>query len=265
MNLRLQEILEERKNKLPVVSPAIQDIHNRTVRTITNKIAGEKEFVNKVGKYYPKGSLYHVHYTNDKRTYYMTGGEHNERTKLLFRTNIFDNDFDYYNILNKQENLNIESKITPPTEQDYKIGKMTRYFAKKSNGSNSPVVEVSEEDFDSSPLYTYVSLEWYIKGDKNIVFRINKDNVSLAAQTIPNISKILPDYQYYRSDKVLSAKEEVLERLGKSSEQNEVQETTTTTQTTTQTTTTSNTQDSTPYYTGAPPGVTSGGAGGGSY
>ena len=256
MNLRLQEILQQRKNKLSVVSPAVQDIHNRTVRAIKNKIAGEKEFVNKVGKYYPKGSLYHVHYTNDKRAHYMTGGEHNERTKLLFRTNIFDNDFDYYNILNKQENLNIESKVTLPTEQDYKVGKMTRYFAKKSNGSNSPVVEVSEEDFDSSPLYTYVSLEWYIKGDKNIVFRINKDNVSLAAQTIPNISKILPDYQYYRSDKVLSAREEVLERLGKSSEQNEVQETTTTTQTKT------NTQQSVPSK--APADVYTGGAGAGS-
>ena len=262
MNLRLQQILEERKNKLSIISPAIKDIHDRTVRAVKNKVAGEKEFVNKVGKYYPKGSLYHVHYTNDKRTYYMTGGEHTEKTKLLFRTNIFDNDFDCYNILNKQENLSIESKVTLPTEQDYKIGKITRYFAKKSNGSKSPIIEVSEEDFDSSPLYTYVSLEWYIKGDKKIVFRINKDNVSLAAQTIPNISKILPDYQYYRSDKVLSAREEVLERLGKTSEQGEAQqETTTTTQTTTAPKT--NTQQSAP--TGPPPGVVTGGAGGGSY
>ena len=90
MNLRLQQILEERKNKLSIISPAIKDIHDRTVRAVKNKVAGEKEFVNKVGKYYPKGSLYHVHYTNDKRTYYMTGGEHTEKTKLLFRTNIFD-------------------------------------------------------------------------------------------------------------------------------------------------------------------------------
>ena len=101
-----------------------------------------------------------------------------------------------------------------------------------------------------------------IKGDKKIVFRINKDNVSLAAQTIPNISKILPDYQYYRSDKVLSAREEVLERLGKTSEQGEAQqETTTTTQTTTAPKT--NTQQSAP--TGPPSGVVTGGAGGGSY
>ena len=94
------------------------------------------------------------------------------------------------------------------------------------------------------------------------MFRINKDNVSLAAQTIPNISKILPDYQYYRSDKVLSAREEVLERLGKTSEQGEAQqETTTTTQTTTAPKT--NTQQSAP--TGPPSGVVTGGAGGGSY
>ena len=51
MNLRLQQILEERKNKLSIISPAIKDIHDRTVRAVKNKVAGEKEFVNKVGKY----------------------------------------------------------------------------------------------------------------------------------------------------------------------------------------------------------------------
>ena len=48
MNLRLQQILEERKNKLSIISPAIKDIHDRTVRAVKNKVAGEKEFVNKV-------------------------------------------------------------------------------------------------------------------------------------------------------------------------------------------------------------------------
>ena len=107
MGIQLEEFLEKRKNKPSFISPAITDIHERTVRVIKNKVAGEKEFISKRGKYYPKGSLYHIHFTNDKQTYYMTGGEHHEKTKLIFRTNVFDNDFDYYNILNKQENLEI--------------------------------------------------------------------------------------------------------------------------------------------------------------
>ena len=63
----------------------------------------------------------------------MTGGEHNERTQLIFRKSIFDSDFDYYNTLNKQEVVQLKSTSKPPTEDDYRNGTMTRYFAKKAN------------------------------------------------------------------------------------------------------------------------------------
>ena len=64
---------------------------------------------------------------------------------------MFDNDFDYYNTLNKQSTLRLESTSKPPTEDDYSVRRMTRYFAKKANDTNSPVFEVSEDDFESSP------------------------------------------------------------------------------------------------------------------
>ena len=84
----------------------------------------------------------------------------------------------------------------------------------------------------------------------------------IASKVIPNLGKLLPTLQYYRSDTNANPRESILARLGITSKQGESEQETTTT---TQTTTTSNTQDSTPYYTGAPPGVTSGGAGGSSY
>ena len=84
----------------------------------------------------------------------------------------------------------------------------------------------------------------------------------MASIEIPNIGKLLPILQYYRSDSVVSAKQSIIDRLGITSEQGEAQqETTTTTQTTTAPKT--NTQQSAP--TGPPPGVVTGGAGGGSY
>ena len=173
----------------------------------------------------------------------MTGGEHSERTTLIFRTDVFSSDTDYYNILNRQDNLKIESKVTIPTDDDYLNGMVKRYFAKKQTKVVHPF-EVSADDFESSPLYDYVSINWNIKGDREEVLKKNRFNVGVASKKIPNVGKLLPDYQYYRSDDVLTTKEEIQKRLGISSEQSEPQQDTTTP---TQTTTTpkTNTQQST--------------------
>ena len=40
MNQQLQKILEDRKKKLSVITPALSDIHDRTVRAEKNLIAG---------------------------------------------------------------------------------------------------------------------------------------------------------------------------------------------------------------------------------
>jgi len=257
MNPKLEKLLEDRKKKLNVVSPAISSIHEKTVRVEKNQVAGEKEFYTKRGKYIPKGDLYHIHYTKDLEVYYMSGGEHNEQTKLIFKSDLQSDDFSYYNQLNKQETLKLESKVTLPTEEDYSFGRMTRYFAKKTNESSSPF-EVSADDFEKSPLYDYVSLFWYIRGNKRRLFKYNRREILIASRTIPNIGKLLPDYQYYRSTKKLTTKEEIQNRLGISSEQSQGEEPTQTT-----TTPKTNTQQSSP--SGPPPGVMTGGAGGGSY
>ena len=256
MNPQLEKLLEDRKKKLNVVSPAISNIHEKTVRVEKNQVAGEKEFYTKRGKYIPKGDLYHIHYTKDLEVYYMSGGEHNEQTKLIFKSDLQSDDFSYYNQLNKQETLKLESKVTLPTEEDYSFGRMTRYFAKKTNESSSPF-EVSADDFETSPLYDYVSLLWYIRGNKRRVFKYNRREILIASRTISNIGKLLPDYQYYRSTKKLTTKEEIQNRLGISSEQSQGEEPTQTT-----TTPKTNTQQSSP--SGPPPGVMTGGAGGAS-
>ena len=235
MNIQLEEFLEKRKNKLPKVSPYIASIHKNTDRVEKNKVAKEKEFYTKRGKDVPKGSLYHIHYTNDLQIHYMTGGEHNERTQLIYRKSVFDNDFDYYNTLNKQSTLRLEPTSKPPTEDDYSVRRMTRYFAKNISNSNSPAFEVSEDDFESSPLYNFVSLTWYIKGAKAAVTKLNDREVLIASKVIPNLGKLLPTLQYYRSDTNVNPRESILARLGITSEQGEAeQETTTTTSTTTQ-------------------------------
>ena len=255
-NLQLNKLLEDRNKKLPMIAPNIADIHRRTDRVEKNMIAKQNEFYNKRGKFIPKGTLYHIHYTKDLEIYHMTGGEHNESTELIFRKNVYENDFQYYNKLNKQKLSVLKPTSKPPTDENYNSGKMTRYFAKKTNQSSSPVFEIAEKDSGSSSLYDYVSLTWYIRGNKRKTEKLNKREIFIASQVIPSIGKLLPTLQYYRSDETVSPKQSVMDRLGLTGEQRDSQQETTTTSSPK-----TNTQQSVP--SGVPSDVYFVGAGGG--
>lgn len=62
--------------------------------------------------------------------------------------------------------------IPSPSEQDYKSGKIIRYFCKKVGGENSNIIEVNSMSFDtiksnSIPLYAAVKVNWKISGPRN--------------------------------------------------------------------------------------------------
>ena len=221
VNLKLKRLLDARKNNLPLVSQTILDIHKITERKVENQVTQKNEFYGNGGKLIKQGMSYHIHYTNDLNEYYMTGAKHEVTSKLISRIDLTKSDFSYYNNLNKQSPLIIKSTTTVPTEEDYINGFVTRYFAKKANETRSPSFEVSEEDFESSPLYNFVSLKWYITGNKSLVLRANRREAYIASFKIVNIDKILPNFQYFRADARLSPKDAVLERLGKVTQQSE--------------------------------------------
>ena len=127
VNLELKRFLDERKNKLSITSPAITEIHTNTVRVKKNQVANDKEFITKRGKPFPKGSLYHIHYTKNLEVYYMTGGEHSERTQLIFRNDIFDNDFDYYNAEFQGWFEEMYPGVTVPDLTDWTLEDMINY------------------------------------------------------------------------------------------------------------------------------------------
>ena len=226
INLKLRELFKDREGKLPTINPKILKIHNKTNRIVKNQITKEFQFYNNRGKFVREGKLYHIHYTTDMKQYYMTGAEHNASSTLIYLADLREDDFSYYNLLNKQRVLTIKSTSPVPTEEDYTKGSFTRYFAKKSNDTSTPVFEISETDFRSSALYTYVSLAWYIRGDKSLVLLANNRQIAIASKVIPNVGKLLSNYQYFRFMENLSPVELVKERLGITGEQGTTQETT---------------------------------------
>ena len=81
-----------------------------------------------------------------------------------------------------------------PTEEDYKIGSIERYFTKKRN--ENIYYELSASNIGtifSHPMYYSFSVKWTIKGDKDTVYAINKGIVeaTMRLSPIPAFNKFL--------------------------------------------------------------------------
>ena len=102
------------------------------------------------------------------------------------------------------------NKFSPtPTDSDYTTGEFTRYFTKKSN--QNIYYEISKEDYTKLTnkdqtikwqLYQPISVIWQLVGDKQEVYKANKNTVRIIEhkQKLPGFSKIFrEDYlQYYK-------------------------------------------------------------------
>ena len=202
--VRLNKIFQQRKNKLPLVNPTINAINNATERAVKNLIAKKNEFYYSNRKIVKAGTSYHTHYTSQLTQHFMTGAEHSSLSKLIYPTKRDVSQFTYYNSLNKQSPLKLNSRVTIPTEDDYNNGTYTRYFAKQANDKNEPSFEIRKSNFASSPLYNYITVNWSISGNKNSVYVRNIREINRASRSIPNIKKILTPFQFYRFKENLS-------------------------------------------------------------
>jgi len=199
VNLKLQRLMsgETNTNKNPI----IRQIHSITERKVENLKAEKNQLRFENGKVLAKGFPYHIHYTKTLDEFYMSEAVHNSNSQLLTPINIDTSNFSYYNALNKQSPMKLNNKATIPTENDYKKGSYKRYFAKQSNDKNQPSFEISKKDYQTSSLYNYVELRWYITGKRNYVYGQNIKEINIASISIPNLNRILSPFQWYRYDK----------------------------------------------------------------
>ncbi len=73
----------------------------------------------------------------------------------------------------------LQSSPTPfypnPSSDDYKLGEFTRYFSKKSNET----IYYETSDIFTNDYYIGFSLPWNISGNKDMVYKVNKNLVEL--------------------------------------------------------------------------------------
>ena len=75
------------------------------------------------------------------------------------------------------------------------------------------MIEVSKEDYQSSPLYNYVQLRWYISGPRNYVYAQNIKSINIASISISDVRRILTPFQFYRFEENLSDAEKIRRKL----------------------------------------------------
>lgn len=80
-----------------------------------------------------------------------------------------------------------------PTENDYTIGTMMRYFCRQSNNIMGVVIEIDKDQYDSLniPLYVKVSVPWKLTGTRDEVKKKNMLFIEKAENEMLGIKKHL--------------------------------------------------------------------------
>jgi hypothetical protein len=101
------------------------------------------------------------------------------------------------------EPIRIKTIIPKPTDGDYKVGYITRYFTQKANDNGSYIYEISERQFSSlldTPFYKTVELDWKISGDRVEVMEMNRKSIRFASNDMKSIGLYLPNHLQFHKE-----------------------------------------------------------------
>lgn len=90
---------------------------------------------------------------------------------------------------------NIKQYIPNPTDMDYRVGYIVRYFVQKANDINAPIHEVDTHgftNFQNNPFYVVVMMDWRISGQSEQIRQSNAASIRIASKQIRNLSLYLP-------------------------------------------------------------------------
>ena len=169
----------------------IQNIKLNIERTIQGLRTKPQEFTYEQTEGFVKpNTIYSIYYTLTKSEVYLTGVRDSSRSKLI---NKIKNKTMYSNYSDiKSLNRQSYPKTTPanPSESDYRIGTITRYFTKKTNEVNAKVFEITEKEFNNqNNLYDYTTFQWRISGKRTEVNRDNSATLRGIQSNYPSITK----------------------------------------------------------------------------
>ena len=137
-------------------------------------------------------TLYSIYYTFKKELIYLTGISSTSRPRQIIKVSEKDNYETYVSLESNTRQPYPKESNSNPTESDYRIGEITRYFTQKANDKTQPVFEINKETFDNqNSLYNYTSFIWVISGLKQDVEQENTKTIRGLETELPGISRTL--------------------------------------------------------------------------
>lgn len=187
-------------------------------KVLENQYTSGKEFVIKSNNQ----SYIGYYYSLSNNTFFTGKTSEDKNTVELILLNVIKKE----SILLSYDKLNSTfngSFTTPipyypvPTDNDYKMGFISRYFVKKRNSSYTTIVEISPDTYNTyfsntsildTNLYAAVKINWKISGTLNNDFsdvnfpkigiiETNQKLVQLKEKVFPGFSLFFKDYSQY--------------------------------------------------------------------
>ena len=192
----------------------INIITNSSLNTVKNAGFTKKdEFIDEKGNSIQEGIPYHIHYTSDAGEYYMTSGEHEQNSIIIFNRGKQTDFAKYKNLVNKKPQKYLQETRSVPTETDYEKGFLVMYFARQANDIKSKIFEISKSDFRlDTPFYTKVRLVLRITGERDFVEFKNEKEIHRINNTLKGLIEVVDTLQFFIPAK--DTKEDVEDRLG---------------------------------------------------
>ncbi len=181
----------------------IQVIKTNNERNIQGLRTKPQEFIYEKTRGFVKPNLlYSIYYTFDKDEVYLTGINQSTNSKLIERVKNQTLYSRYSDIATVNRQAYPEVTPAKPSDGDYRIGEITRYYAQIANDTSKPIFEVSLKDYENqNDLYRYTEFQWIISGTKEEVTRDNQITINDLELEYNGISKKLFPLQLWKPTK----------------------------------------------------------------
>ena len=178
----------------------IQGIKTNIERTIQGLRTQPREFkYQQTGGFVSSNLLYSIYYTLSKDEIYLTGIINTSNSKIIEKVNDKTMFSEYKDLASLTRTPYPKTTPAKPTESDYEIGEITRYFTQVANDETKPIFEISAKDFgNQNSLYRYTEFQWRISGTKEEVTRDNQITIYDLELEYKDISKKLFPLQLWK-------------------------------------------------------------------
>ena len=176
-----------------ITKKQIRNIKLNIERTIQGLRTKPREFIyDDTNSFVKPDTLYSVYYTLSKDEQFLTGILDSTTSRIIKPTGQRSLFGQYINTTTPERQDYPKTTPVVPSESDYRIGEITRYFTQRGNNTNSEIFEISKDDFDNqNNLYKYKSFQWRISGTREVVIRENQGTIKNLQREYPNITKVL--------------------------------------------------------------------------